>query len=219
MFGRIARRYDLLNRLMTFGFDLSWRKEAIQRLELPQQALVLDLGSGTGDIAFEILMQYPDTLVVASDFTPEMIAVGKDRPGGKLVNWVIADAQYLPFGNHTFHGVISGYLLRNVSDLGQTLSEQARVLKSSGRMVSLDTTPPQPGPFRWLIELYFRFVIPLLGKWIAGEAEAYQYLPQSTENFLNAELLANKIADAGFKDIQFRRRMFGTMAIHWGKRH
>jgi demethylmenaquinone methyltransferase/2-methoxy-6-polyprenyl-1,4-benzoquinol methylase len=218
MFARIAHRYDLLNRMMTFGFDGSWRKEAVKRLELPSNATVLDLGTGTGDLAFELLSQHPDAHIVASDFTPEMIVVGKNRPRGGQVLWVIADAQSLPFSTGAFQGVVSGYLLRNVSDLDRALQEQARVVRNGGKMVSLDTTPPPPGFFRRFIEFHLRFIIPLLGKWVAGDADAYTYLPESTEKFLPAEVLAERICEAGFHPVHFSRRMLGTMAIHWGVR-
>ncbi|MEK6220805.1 MAG: class I SAM-dependent methyltransferase, partial [Chloroflexota bacterium] len=120
MFGRIAHRYDLLNRLMTFGQDVGWRKEAIEHLEIQSNAIVVDLGSGTGDIAFEIAKQHPNALVVASDFTEEMVRVGQKRPDGDSVAWVISDAQLPPFPKEAFSGVVSGFLLRNVPDVNRT---------------------------------------------------------------------------------------------------
>ncbi len=218
MFGRIAGRYDLLNRLMTFGRDRSWRLEAIRHLALPDKARVLDAGSGTGDIAFELARQHPDALVVASDFTLEMVLVGKARPGGDQVAWVIADAQQLPFAAGIFDGVISGFLLRNVPDVPQTLHEQQRVLKAGGRAASVDTTPPRRNILRPFIEFHLHTVIPLLGKLIAGDAEAYTYLPGSTERFLPAEVLAERFESAGFSEVGFVRRMLGTVGIHWGRK-
>jgi demethylmenaquinone methyltransferase/2-methoxy-6-polyprenyl-1,4-benzoquinol methylase len=219
MFGRIAGRYDLLNRLMTFGRDHSWRLEAIRRLALPLKARVLDVGSGTGDIAFELALRHPDALVVASDFTIEMVQVGRARPFGEKVAWVIADAQRLPFAADCFDGVISGFLLRNVPDVPQTLREQLRVLKSGGRAASVDTTPPRDNLLRPFIEFHLHTVIPLLGKLVAGDAEAYRYLPSSTEGFLPAEVLAERFRQAGFRQVGFVRRMFGTVGIHWGRKN
>ncbi|MBI3158976.1 MAG: ubiquinone/menaquinone biosynthesis methyltransferase [Chloroflexi bacterium] len=218
MFGRIARRYDLLNRLMTVGQDVRWRKEAIARLELPARAAVADLGAGTGDIAFEIARRYPDAFVVSSDFTPEMVWVGKARRWGDSVHWLIADAQNLPFKPGVFDGVISGFLMRNVPDVDRALTEQRRALKPGGRVASLDTTPPRQNWYRPLLEFHLHRVIPLLGRLVAGDAEAYTYLPSSTEKFLTAERLAEQFSQAGFEAVGFVRRMFGTVGIHWGRK-
>lgn len=218
MFGRIAHRYDLLNRLMTFGQDIRWRKEAIGKLNLKPGSVVLDAGSGTGDIAFEIAKRYPNTLVIASDFTAEMVMVGKDRPAGKSVAWVIADAQHLPFGKEIFDGVICGFLLRNVPDVDQALNEQHRVLTPGGHTASLDTSPPPKNFLRPFLDFHLHYIIPLLGKMIAGDSEAYTYLPDSTEKFLTAEDLARRFEQAGFDEIGFVRRMLNTIGIHWGKK-
>lgn len=218
MFGRIAGRYDLMNRLMTFGQDVHWRKEAIERLEIPADALVLDAGAGTGDISLQIHRGRPDVRVIASDLTPAMMLAGKYRKGAEHILWVAADAQHLPFARHKFDSVISGYLLRNVGDLDRTLSEQSRVLKPGGGWVSLDTTPPQRNLLQPFLHFHLRVVIPLMGRLIAGDAEAYRYLPDSTEGFLEAGRLAEHIRAAGIGGVSFVRRMLGTMAIHWGKK-
>ena len=214
MFAGIAGRYDRLNRLMSAGQDLRWRREALDALSVQPGKKYLDAGAGTGDIALAASRRVPGVFVVACDLTPEMVAVGRKRPGGGAVRWVVADAQQLPFAGEVFDGVISAYLLRNVADLDQTLSEQKRILLHGGRFVSLDTTPPAKNLLRPLIIFYLRRIIPLLGSLFAGNSEAYTYLPESTEEFLNAEKLAEKLASAGFDTPSFVRRMAGTMAIH-----
>jgi demethylmenaquinone methyltransferase/2-methoxy-6-polyprenyl-1,4-benzoquinol methylase len=218
MFTRIARRYDLMNRLMTFGQDLRWRVEAIGRLEMPADALILDLGAGTGDISLQIRRSHPQARVIACDLTPDMLRVGKKRPGAAGVLWVAADAQRLPFAVEQFDGVISGYLLRNVGDLDGALAEQRRVLKPGRRWVSLDTTPPARNILLPFLRFHLQVIIPLLGRLITGEAEAYRYLPDSTEGFVEAGALAEKIRAAGFGGVGFVKRMLGSMAIHWGER-
>lgn len=218
MFGRIAARYDLLNRLMTAGLDGRWRREAIRRLSLNGSSRVIDLGSGTGDIAIEIARQYPSARVLAVDFTPEMIAVGRKRPQGSSVQWLLADAQKLPFASGCFDGAISGFLLRNVPNLDRALAEQQRVLVSGGRVVSLDTTPPGENWLKPLLQFHLHSVIPTMGRLIAGDAEAYTYLPDSTAGFQTAEQLAENFQKAGFMGVRFARRMFGTVGIHWGKK-
>lgn len=218
MFARIAPRYDLLNRLMTFGQDVRWRREAVRRLEIGAKSVLLDVGAGTGDIAMEILRREPHVHMVACDLTPEMIAVGRERSLGEQVMWVFADAAHLPFASGVFNGVISGFLLRNVPDIDQALREQQRVLVPGGRFVSLDTTPPPSGFLSPFIHFHLNYVIPVLGKLIAGDAEAYAYLPDSMNKFLRAEDLEVRIQAAGIQAVKFVRRMLGTMAIHWGEK-
>ena len=218
MFGRIASHYDLMNRLMTFGQDVRWRKEAIRRLEIPAGALVLDAGAGTGDISLQIRRSRKDVRVIASDLTPAMMLAGKKRPGAGDILWVAADAQHLPFARGTFEGVISGYLLRNVGDLDRTLAEQSRVLKPGSRWVALDTTPPQHNILQPFVRFHLQVVIPLLGRLVTGDAEAYRYLPDSTEGFLEAGCLAERIRAAGISGVGYVHRMLGTMAVHWGKK-
>ena len=216
MFGRIAPHYDLMNRLMTFGQDARWRREAVRKLEIPAGAAILDAGAGTGDISLHIRHTRPDVRVIACDLTPAMIRVGRKRTGAEKILWVAADARHLPFARERFDGVISGYLLRNVGDLDRALAEQHRVMKPGGRWVSLDTTPPQKNILQPFLRFHLQVIIPLLGRLVAGDAEAYRYLPDSTEGFLEAGCLAGRIRAAGIGSVGYVRRMLGTMAIHWG---
>jgi len=147
-----------------------------------------------------------------------MVLVGKQRSGGNQVVWVIADAMHLPFASHCADAVVSGFLLRNVPDVPRTLEEQHRSLKTGGRVGSLDTTPPKQNWLRPFLEFHLHTVIPFLGRLVAGDAEAYTYLPDSTEKFLSAENLADRFQQAGFRAVGFVRRMFGTIGIHWGKK-
>jgi demethylmenaquinone methyltransferase / 2-methoxy-6-polyprenyl-1,4-benzoquinol methylase len=215
MFTRIAHRYDLMNRLITAGQDIEWRKAVIRQARLEPNSRLLDLGSGTGDLAREAIAQQPGVEVVAADFTLEMMRVG-DRNGS--LPWSAADALNLPFGDETFDAIVSGFLMRNVGDVQQALKEQYRTLKPGGRVVILDTTKPKPNllsPFIWL---HMHFLIPLLGRILSGFGEAYNYLPDSTEGFLTAEELTARMAAVSFKRINFERLMFGTIAIHWGEK-
>lgn len=216
MFSRIAARYDLMNRLMTGGQDVRWRRIVIQKANLPEDGLLLDLGAGTGDLVFEALRQSPGCVPVAADFTLPMMLVGKRRPLGKHVYWSAADALRLPFPDNTFDAVVSGFLVRNVVDLPRALAEQFRVLKPGGRIVTLDTTKPPQNILSPLIRFHMHHVIPALGRLLTGDNDAYIYLPDSSEAFLKAEDLAQQFAQAGFIDVGFRRMTFGVVAIHWG---
>ncbi len=221
MFTRIARHYDFMNRLMTGGQDVQWRKEVIRLAQMKPSASssrtmsLLDLGTGTGDLAREALKRNPQTRVIAADFTLEMMHVGR-KPNDPPYS--AADALNLPFKDSTFEAVISGFLMRNVTDVNRSLQEQYRALKSGGRIVILDTTRPKKNilsPFIWF---HMHVMIPLLGKLISGVGDAYEYLPDSTEQFLSAEELAARMTSAGFKNVYFKRLMFGTIAIHWGEK-
>lgn len=218
MFARIAGRYDVMNRLMTFGQDISWRKQVITLAQLPRGGALLDLGTGTGDLAFEALHRDATLRAVGGDFTLEMMRVGQTRPAGPSVRWSATDALHLPFPNNTFDAVTSGYLMRNVIDVKRGWAEQYRVLKPGGRVVCLDTTPPPRNVLYPFINFHLHVVIPTLGRFITGASDAYTYLPDSTENFLSAEKLAERMTEVGFKDVGFKRLMLNTMAIHWGQK-
>jgi demethylmenaquinone methyltransferase/2-methoxy-6-polyprenyl-1,4-benzoquinol methylase len=226
MFSRIAPRYDLMNRLMTAGQDIRWRREVIRRAELPFNGNLLDVGAGTGDLAQEALQQNPDSHVVAFDLTLEMMRLGRRRRGrdircreGKAhikLEWSAGDAQLLPFNEAEFDAVVSGFLIRNVIDVRMVLDEQYRVLKPGGRMIILDTTRPIHNPLSPVINFHLGVVIPILGRALANDKEAYAYLNSSTQKFLLAEQLASRMVAAGFVAVGFRRLMLGTVAIHWG---
>jgi demethylmenaquinone methyltransferase/2-methoxy-6-polyprenyl-1,4-benzoquinol methylase len=223
MFARIAHRYDLLNRLMTAGQDVRWRREVIQRAEIPSEGWVLDLGTGTGDLAMEALRQVPDCRVVAADFTMDMMRVGRRRvvsQGRRYdhIAWVSNDALVLSFPDRIFDALVSGFLLRNVIDLERTLADSYRVLKGGGMFVALDTTRPPKNLLSPFIRFHLSKLVPNIGRLLAGDREAYTYLPDTTSGFLQAEWLAVCMLKAGFREVGFRRLMFGAIAIHWGRK-
>ena len=219
MFDRIAERYDLINRLISGGRDQSWRRLVAKLAALPADGYLLDIATGTGDIAFEALKRAPAAQVVGADFALQMMRVGRRRqPYGARVAWTGADALQLPFASGSFDAVVSGYLMRNVVDIPLALSEQRRVLKPGGRLVMLDTSPPRDNFLKPLIMLHLRYGIPLIGRLVGGKtaAAAYRYLPESTAAFKTPSELARLVEAAGFEDVGFKLLMFGAMAVHWG---
>ena len=204
-----------MNRLMTGGQDIQWRRETIQCAKLTPGDCLLDLGSGTGDLGREALRQQPAIRLVAADFNLAMLLAG--RTSGSLP-WVTADALHLPFPDKSFDAVVSGFLMRNVGNLSTALVEQARILKPGGHIAILETTRPRSGIFSPFVWVHMHFIIPLIGGLVSGDREAYRYLPASSESFLSAEELAVRMASAGFKQVGYRYRMFGTIAIHWGEK-
>jgi demethylmenaquinone methyltransferase/2-methoxy-6-polyprenyl-1,4-benzoquinol methylase len=218
MFDRVARRYDLMNRLMTLGGDLLWRRFAVRRAEVRAGGLLLDLGAGTGDVAFEALRQVDGLRVVGADFSLPMMRVGRRRPLGGRVAWCAADALHLPFPEGEFDVVISAFLTRNLppKSLADGFAEQARVLKPGGRVVSLDTTRPPENRARPLIDFYLYRVLPLLGRLFSDDPAAYIYLADSTGGFKTADELAALMHQGGLAGVSFRTFAAGTVAVHWG---
>ena len=216
IFTRIAPRYDLMNRIMTGGFDRHWRRFVIQQAAIPQGGKLLDIATGTGDLAFEALAQVDGVTVVGADFVPMMMIMGQKRPGGQQVSWSAADALNLPFATHSFDAVTHGFLLRNVIDIPRALSEQLRVIKPGGHMVCLDTTPPPKNMIRPFLLFYLTQIIPLIGTLLTGQRDAYTYLPKSTVGFKTPDVLAQMMREVGFTNVQYKRFMFNTVAIHWG---
>jgi demethylmenaquinone methyltransferase/2-methoxy-6-polyprenyl-1,4-benzoquinol methylase len=218
MFARIARRYDLLNRLMTFGQDQSWRRRTVRGMCLQNPQRLLDVGAGTGHLTEAAANRHPQAHLVACDFSPAMLAIGKTRLKDRSIAWVLADAQFLPFKDGSFDGVLSGFLLRNAEDVQKTLDEQQRVTAKSGTVACLETTPPPESSLAPLLRFHLQRVIPLLGRLFAGDAPAYRYLSRSTQRFMDAHTLAERVGWAGYKQVTFQLAMFGTIVIVWGKK-
>ena len=216
MFARIAGRYDTMNRLMTFGQDVRWRQYVIRQANLPAGGRLLDIATGTGDIADEGQRQVPGLRAVGGDFTIEMMQAGKRLPGRETIRWAAADTLALPFPDATFDAVTSGFLMRNVIDVAGAFREQWRVTRPGGRVVVLESSPPKDNLLKPFIKLHLNTVIPTLGRLITGEADAYRYLPDSTQGFQGPDELAATMRAAGFVDVAYRLFMFGTIAIHVG---
>ncbi len=216
MFDTIAGRYDLMNRVMTMGQDQRWRRFVVDRAQDPADGLVLDLATGTGDIAALLSETYQEARVFAGDFSLNMLAEAKKRFGHSTISWQACDANILPFDDNLFEAVTFGYLLRNVDESLRVLQEVCRVLKPGGRIVCLDTTPPVKNMSYPFVQFYFRFGIPLLGRLIARDEAAYSYLSGSTMDFHSAEELAELFVQVGFSGVSYKKFMLGTIAVHWG---
>ncbi|MCA1553687.1 MAG: bifunctional demethylmenaquinone methyltransferase/2-methoxy-6-polyprenyl-1,4-benzoquinol methylase UbiE [Chloroflexi bacterium] len=217
MFSRIARRYDLMNRLMTFGREQAWRSAAARELHLPPNALCLDLATGTGDLALAVCAAYPTARVIGMDFSLGMLHVGERKLRARRearVEFAAGDALHLPFADEQFDGVVNGFLLRNVVDLPRALAEMRRVTKRGGRVVSLEITHPPLPIFREFFRLYFYRVVPLIGGAVAGDLQAYSYLPNSLTAFPAAEPLRQMMLQAGYREVRYRRLSLGAMALH-----
>jgi demethylmenaquinone methyltransferase/2-methoxy-6-polyprenyl-1,4-benzoquinol methylase len=217
MFTRIARRYDAMNTLMTLGRHHAWRRIAAQATLAAPDGPALDLATGTGDLALAIAETSPGRLVVAADFSEGMLSQATRKLGMRptaVVRLVAADALALPFADRTFACVTSAFLLRNLADLDQGLREMRRVTRAGGRVVTLDITRPTPPVFSRAFAVYFQRVVPVIGALIAGDREAYTYLPDSVAHFPTPDELIPMMIHAGLKRPAYRRLGLGTIAVH-----
>jgi demethylmenaquinone methyltransferase/2-methoxy-6-polyprenyl-1,4-benzoquinol methylase len=201
MFDAIASRYELVNKLMTFGLDGRWRRRAVADLRLPPASVVLDVAAGTGDFTRELARQ--GQRGVATDLSFGMLHAGR-----AMNDRVQADASMLPFRSGGFDGITCGYALRNFTDLAATFDEMARVLRPGGRLSLLEVAEPRSGLFRAGFRLWFRKVVPFIGSLVSDRA-AYHYLPQSTAYLPASEEIARMLNRSGFSAVNHRRVMGG----------
>jgi demethylmenaquinone methyltransferase/2-methoxy-6-polyprenyl-1,4-benzoquinol methylase len=219
MFDQIAPKYDLMNRIMTFGLDQGWRKVVVRESELKFGDLALDVATGTGDIALMLAEAVGlKGHVVASDFSLEMMQPGPGKAEikgvGSVVQFMAADALNLPYADNSFNAVTTGFAMRNVVDIQGAFSEMRRVLKPGGRLVCLEVAKPKIALVRWGHQLYFNKIVPLIGGMISGHKEAYTYLPESAKNFPPPEELKRIMERAGLREVRYRLYSLGAVAIH-----
>jgi len=220
MFGRIAGRYDLMNTVMTGGIDRLWRRWTAAAALVPPGGLVLDVGTGTGDLALDIARRIDGARVVGLDYTAPMLARAPAKAARQgvadRVAWVRGDGQRLPFPDDAFDAVTSAFVLRNFADLHSAYAEMARVVRPGGRVVALELSPDSLPVWRPVFELYFRNIVPGLGRWLTGDPNAYTYLPASVAAFLGPDALAAVMRDAGLVPLPPRKLMLGSLVIHAG---
>ena len=194
MFDRVARRYDLLNRLLTFGLDRRWRRRSVRLLGLEAGSLVADLACGTGDFCADLEVAGLDALGV--DFSAGML-----RHATTSAPLVRADVQRLPLPDGAVEGAVCGFALRNLADLEVFLAETARVVRPGGRVALLEIAEPACGVLRWGHRLYFGRIVPIIGGLLSDRA-AYRYLPESLTLLLAPEEMAELLVVAGFGDME-----------------
>ena len=217
MFDRIAGVYDPMNRAMTAGLDRRWRERTVERAELVSGDRALDVCCGTGDLALELARAVgPTGGVIGCDFSEPMLDIAREKAAGTTqVRFEWADALSLPYDDATFDAVTVGFGVRNLADLERGLAELARVLRPGGRLVILEITQPRRPPLSWFFSLWFDRLVPLLGT-LAGDRDAYTYLPQSVKRFPAPARLAEMMSAAGLERVRYLVLAGGIIAIHSG---
>jgi demethylmenaquinone methyltransferase / 2-methoxy-6-polyprenyl-1,4-benzoquinol methylase len=220
MFGTIAPRYDLLNRMLSFGIDRRWRKKAVRLLKYREGSRILDVATGTGDIALEIARTTPPSVkITGADFCREMVDLGQIKaarsPYASRIDFKVAPCEDLPFPNETFDSITIAFGIRNVVDRKLGLAEMWRVLRPNGRMIILEFSTPRSQLFRQIYYFYFRRLLPVIGG-LVSKYNAYKYLPDSVLEFPSHEEFANMIEDAGFRSVHIRELTFGIASIYVG---
>lgn len=221
MFDRIAGVYDLMNSAMTAGLHHGWRERAADRAELDPGDAALDLCCGTGDLALELRSRVgPSGRVAGADFSERMLELAGEKAqaaGYPDISFEWADALELPYAEASFDAVTVGFGVRNLADLELGVGEMARVLKPGGRLVILEITQPRRPPLSTFFRVWFDHLVPVLGR-VAGDAEAYSYLPESVRSFPPPEGLAEIMDGAGLEGIRYTVLAGGIIAIHSGSR-
>jgi demethylmenaquinone methyltransferase/2-methoxy-6-polyprenyl-1,4-benzoquinol methylase len=224
MFGDIAARYDLMNRLMTVGLDGRWRRLAAAEARLTPGDEGLDACCGTGDLSFSLADTCPSCAVTGLDFTPEMIVHAREKAAARQSHalpvpreFVAGDLLELPFEDDRFAAVTVGWGVRNVPDVPRAFREMARVTRPGGRVVCLESTQAPDGLGKRFHDVWMGRVVPILGRLVTGDPSAYAYLPASVAAFPRADELAAIMAGAGLTNVRYRRLGFGAVALHVGE--
>jgi demethylmenaquinone methyltransferase / 2-methoxy-6-polyprenyl-1,4-benzoquinol methylase len=213
MFDRIARVYDRMNGLMTAGMHHRWRERAVDLAAVGPGSRALDVATGTGDLAIALSARGAE--VVGMDFSERMLELARAKAPG--IRFDAGNALALPYADGEFDAVTVGFGARNFSDLGKGLAEMARVTRPGGRVVVLEITTPQKPPLSWFFKLWFDHAVPRLGR-LAGDSDAYTYLPSSVRRFPGPEALAAGLAAAGLTDVRWVLTAGGIIALHAGVR-
>lgn len=217
MFDQVASRYDLLNRLTSVGIDIIWRKKAIGTLDRNHKR-ILDVATGTADVALEINKQLPEAEIIGLDISPEMLKLGQEKVSkrGKSdkIKLIVGDSEKLPFEDNYFDAITVAFGVRNFENLEKGLEEFYRVLKPNGQVMILEFSHPTAFPIKQVFNFYFKYILPGIGRVISSDKEAYTYLYESVQAFPNQERFLEILHQIGFKSQQCRPLTFGICSIY-----
>lgn len=222
MFDKIAPYYDLLNAVLSAGIDTIWRRKTIAKLQDINPKNVLDIATGTGDLAIETIRQFPDAKVVGLDISVEMLEIGKKKITkkelGTKINMVTGDSENLEFESNHFDGVTAAFGVRNFGNLKVGLQEMHRVLKPGGKVVILEFSKPKVFPIKQIYNAYFKYILPVIGKVTSKDPRAYKYLYESVQSFPDYENFDNILKEIGFKNTTWNALSLGICTIYSGEK-
>ena len=221
MFDNIAGRYDMLNRLLSFGIDRRWRKKAIKVLVEDKPEIMLDVATGTGDFALDALKLDP-VRIDGLDLSAEMIAIGRKKIAKKglqdKIHFHKGDSENIPFESNTYDAATVSFGVRNFEDLPKGLREIGRVLKPGKKLVVLEFSKPKGWFFKTIFSFYFKRILPTIGRWFSGDKRAYTYLPESVDAFPYGQEFLDIFKEAGFENLGFKPLMTGVCTVYWGEK-
>ena len=222
MFNEISHRYDFLNHFLSLGIDILWRKKLVRILKKQQPKNVLDVATGTGDLAITASKISEEINIIGVDIAEEMLAIGDrkihDRQLTSQIQLQFGDSENLPFGDSRFDAAMVAFGVRNFEDLDQGLSEMYRVLNKNAKIYVLEFSMPEKFPIKQLYHFYFKNILPLIGRLISKDRGAYTYLHDSVQEFPSGAAFIQRLAKAGFKDSTQRKLSFGIASIYIGEK-
>lgn len=217
MFDNIAHRYDFLNHLLSLGIDKQWRKKAIRSIKSIQPEQLLDIATGTGDLAFEARRQMPGVHITGLDLSEGMLSKAREKALEKKLgnmDFVKGDSENLLFGDTSFDAVSVAFGVRNFENLEAGLKEIYRVLKPGGRLAVLEFSKPKAFPVKQIFNFYFKNILPATGRMISKDARAYEYLPESVQAFPEGKNFIGILEKTGFKSCKDQPLTFGICSLY-----
>ncbi len=218
MFDRISPRYDFLNHLLSLNIDKIWRRKTVKTIAIRHPKQILDLATGTADLALQLAKSLPEAHITGLDFSTKMLEIGKEKVEKQGLENSIqlqqGDAAHLPFANDTFDAVTIAFGARNFEDLPSSLKEIHRVMKPNAQLCILEFSMPQSFPIKQAYLFYFKHILPKIGSWISKDKSAYSYLPASVQNFPPPNTFINILREKGFQQVEKRSLSFGIATLY-----
>lgn len=222
MFNNISPKYDLLNRVLSLGIDTIWRKQALNLLKQDKPAYILDVATGTADLAIEAASRLKPTAIVGIDIAENMLQIGREKIAKKQLDKMITlqkgDSEKISFADNTFDAVIVSFGVRNFQHLELGLTEIHRVLKPGGNIMVLEFSKPQKAPFKQVYQFYFKNILPMIGKMVSKDTAAYTYLPDSVNAFPDGKAFCAILEKVGFAVQHYKPYTFGVCTAYVGKK-
>lgn len=222
MFNNIAVRYDFLNRMLSLGIDKGWRKKAIKLINNKTPLHILDVATGTGDLAIEMVKTYPQAQVKGLDLAVKMLNIGEEKAEKLSINeqidFIEGDAENLPFEDNTFDAITVAFGVRNFEDPGKGLKEMNRVLKPGGQLIVLEFSKTRFPLFDTLFNFYFKYILPQIGRLISKDGKAYKYLYDSVQAFPSGQAFTDLLTQSGYQSNKHIPLTFGVCSIYYGEK-